>query len=226
MHNPFDRDINEPQERTKELHAIRVVRAFMKNSDDYRDPHLELARQSREMYENWSPSTRSLVQRANLKLPFGFTIIETQTPQLVDIFFRGGSVIQFKGQGAEDAVFEDAMTDFHIHQFEEMGFQSKTAAFIKAMLLDGTAFAKVPYRYKEMETVRRTTQVDPQSGVETLIKMPKVEVLFDGPDLELIPIYDFFSRLVDQTSRRHRKHARMRTSHVQDFGKPTKQPPL
>lgn len=192
MQNPFDRDINEPQERTKELHAIRVVRAFMKNSDDYRDPHLELARQSREMYENWSPSTRSLVQRANLKLPFGFTIIETQTPQLVDIFFRGGSVIQFKGQGAEDAVFEDAMTDFHIHQFEEMGFQSKTAAFIKAMLLDGTAFAKVPYRYKELETVRRMTQVDPQSGVETMVKMPKVEVLFDGPDLELIPIYDFF----------------------------------
>lgn len=192
MQNPFERDEVEQPERNKELHAVRVVRAFMKNSDEYRDSHLELARKSREMYENWSPSSRSIVQRANLKLPFGFTIIETQTPQLVDIFFRGGSVIQFKGQDADDAMFEDAMTDFHIHQFDEMGFQSKTAAFVKAMLLDGTAFAKVPYRYKEIETTRRMQQVDPVSGVAVSVKMPRTEVLFDGPDLEIIPIYDFF----------------------------------
>lgn len=192
MKNPFERDENEQKERNKELHAVRVVRAFMKNSDEYREPHVELARKSREMYENWSPSSRSVVQRANLKLPFGFTIIETQTPQLVDIFFRGGSVIQFKGQDFQDAQFEDPITDFHIHQLDEMSFQPKTAAFVKAMLLDGTAFAKVPYRYKEIETMRRVTEVDPVSGMAVQSKQPKVEVLFDGPDLEVIPIYDFF----------------------------------
>ncbi|NDG29270.1 hypothetical protein EB118_04105 [bacterium] len=192
MKNPFDKDMTETPERDKELHAVRVVRAFMKKSDEYREPHIEIARKSREIYENWSPSSKSMVQRANLKLPFGFTIIETQTPQIIDIFFRGGSVIQFRGQGAEDAKFEDAMTDFHIHQFEEMGFQPKTAAFIKAMLLDGTAFAKVPYRYKEIETMRRFSQVDPLSGVTVSTKRPVTEVLFDGPDLEVIPIYDFF----------------------------------
>lgn len=192
MRNPFDREKNEPKESTKNLHAVRVVRAFMKNSDKYRDPHLELARKSRELYENWSPASRSIVQRANLKLPFGFTIVETQTPQIVDIFFRGGSVIQFKGQDANDAVYEDPMTDFHLHQFEEMHFQSKTAAFVKAMLLDGTAFAKIPYRYKEIETLRRTTEVDPISGTAVQVKRPVTEVLYDGPDMELIPIYDFF----------------------------------
>ena len=192
MHNPFDREETDVKERDKDLHAIRVVRAFMKKSDEYREPHVEIARKSREIYENWSPASRSIVQRANLKLPFGFTIIETQTPQIIDIFFRGGSVISFKGQDADDAVFEDPITDFHIHQFEEMGFQAKTAAFIKAMLLDGTAFAKVPYRYKEIETMRRVTEVDPATGASVQIKVPKIEVLYDGPDLELIPIYDFF----------------------------------
>ncbi len=87
MQNPFDRDTAEVPERDKELHAIRVVRAFMKKSDEYREPHVEIARKSREIYENWSPASRSIVQRANLKLPFGFTIIETQTPQIIDIFF-------------------------------------------------------------------------------------------------------------------------------------------
>lgn len=192
MHNPFEKNVNEAPERTKELHAVRVVRAFMQKSDEYRDPHLELARQSRELYENWSPSNKSLIHRANLRLPFGFTIIETQTPQIIDIFFRGGSVVQFKGQGAEDAVFESTITDFHIHQFEEMGFASKTATFIKAMLLDGTAFAKVPYRYKEIDTLRRVNQIDPATGATISMKVPTTEVTFDGPDLELIPIYDFF----------------------------------
>jgi hypothetical protein len=192
MKNPFEREENEQPERTKDLHAVRVVRAFMKNSDEYREPHLDLARKSRELYENWSPTNRSIIQRANLKLPFGFTIIETQAPQIIDIFFRGGSVIQFKGQDANDAMYEDPITDFHIHQFEEMGFQAKTAAFIKAMLLDGTAFAKVPYRYKEIETMRRASVVDPVSGETMQTKRPVTEVLFDGPDLEIVPIYDFF----------------------------------
>ena len=192
MKNPFEREENEQPERTKDLHAVRVVRAFMKNSDEYREPHLDLARKSRELYENWSPTNRSIIQRANLKLPFGFTIIETQAPQIIDIFFRGGSVIQFKGQDANDAIYEDPITDFHIHQFEEMGFQAKTAAFIKAMLLDGTAFAKVPYRYKEIETMRRINDVDPITGERIQTKQPVMEVLFDGPDLEIVPIYDFF----------------------------------
>jgi hypothetical protein len=192
MKNPFERDEQEVPERDTEKHAIRVVRAFMLNSKEYREPHLELARKSRELYENWSPSGRSIVQRANLKLPFGFTIIETQTPQIVDAFFRGGNVIQFKGEDYQDAMWEDPITDFHHHQFEEMGFQSKTANFIKAMLLDGTAIAKVPYRYKELETMRRVTQIDPITGMPISIKQPAVEVLFDGPDLEIVPIYDFF----------------------------------
>lgn len=192
MKNPFERDEQEVPERDTEKHAIRVVRAFMLNSKEYREPHLELARKSRELYENWSPAGRSIVQRANLKLPFGFTIIETQVPQIVDAFFRGGNVIQFKGEGYEDAQWEDPITDFHHHQFEEMGFQSKTANFIKAMLLDGTAIAKVPYRYKELETLRRVTQMDPITGMPISIKQPAVEILFDGPDLEIVPIYDFF----------------------------------
>ena len=192
MKNPFERDEQEVPERDTEKHAIRVVRAFMLNSKEYREPHLELARKSRELYENWSPAGRSIVQRANLKLPFGFTIIETQVPQIVDAFFRGGNVIQFKGQDYQDAMWEDPMTDFHHHQFEEMGFQSKTANFIKAMLLDGTAIAKVPYRYKELETLRRVTQMDPITGMPISIKQPAVEILFDGPDLEIVPIYDFF----------------------------------
>ena len=178
--------------REKDRRAVSMVRSFMRRSEAYREPHLELAKESRELYENWRTSSRSVIQRANLKLPFGFTIIETQAPQVMDLFFKGGNVLQFKGQDYEDANWEDLLTDFHVHQFEEMHFQSKTSMFIKSMLLDGTAIAKVPYRYKEVETMRRTTTVDPLTGIPTMTKEPVIDVQFDGPDLEIIPIYDFF----------------------------------
>lgn len=192
MQNPFDREEDKTDDKDPKRHAIRVVRSFMFKSREYREPHLDLAVKSRELYENWSNAGRSVVQRANLKLPFGFTIIETQTPQIVDAFFKGGNVIQFRGQGAEDSAWEDSLTDFHHHQFEEMGFQTKSANFIKAMLLDGLAVAKIPYRYKEIQTLRRVTQQDPITGDSVSTKMPYMEVCFDGPDIELLPLYDFF----------------------------------
>jgi len=190
---PFERDTTKDQAgEDKEKRAVRMVRAFMKRSQEYREPHLDIARESRELYENWQSAGRSIIQRANLKLPFGFTIIETQLPQLMDIFFRGGAPVQFRGQDFNDAVWEDSITDFHSVQFEEMLFSSKVAVFKKAMLLDGTGIAKVPYRYKEIQTVRRFRQVDPLTGFEEMLKQPAVEVLYDGPDLEIVPIYDFY----------------------------------
>jgi hypothetical protein len=192
MHEPFELSKEQIIEREAKRRTVSMVRAFMKRSHKYREPHLELARQSRELYENWTNTTRSVIQRANLKLPFAFTVIETQTPQVMDIFFRGGNNLQFKGQDVQDAQWEDLLTDFHNHQFEEMQFQSKTAIFIKSMLLDGTAIAKVPYRYKEVKAIRRNRTFNVITNEPELVKSEQIEVMFDGPDLEIIPIYDFF----------------------------------
>jgi len=189
---PFEKDELQEDSGARDRRAVRMVRSFMRRSQEYREPHLDLAQESRELYENWKASGRSIIQRANLKLPFGFTIIETQLPQLMDIFYRGGSPVQFRGQDFQDAQWEDAITDFHTSQLEEMEFQSKSAVFKKALLLDGTAIGKVPYRYKEIETLRRVQDADPLTGMITSSKQPAIEVLFDGPDFEVVPIYDFF----------------------------------
>lgn len=188
----FEKDEDGMQRLLYNRRAIGMVRSFMKKSSLYRQPHLDLARESREVYENWTSTSKSIIQRANLKLPFGFTIIETQTPQVMDIFFRGGDPLQFKGRDYQDALYEDSLTDFHSHQFGEMQFTIKTASFIKSMLLDGTAIAKVPYRYKETETVQRSTRIDEFTGEAVRVKEAAFEVLFDGPDLEILPIYDFY----------------------------------
>ena len=192
---PFERLESDKEKIHKSMNdqrCIRMVRDFMTRSAKYREPHLELAKRSRELYENWRVRSRSLIQRANLQLPFGFTIIETQLPQLVDIFFRNGETISFKGQDYEDAEFENSITDFHQHQLSEMDFESRTAGFIKSMLLDGTAFAKIPYQFEEIKTLRRETQIDPVTGERIMRKREVSEITLDGPGFELIPIYDFY----------------------------------
>lgn len=189
-HEPFEREKLEKE--LAERRMIRMVRAFMQKSQEYRRPHLDLARKSRELYETWQGHTKSMIQRANLKLPFGYTIIETQIPQITGIFFGDGSPIKFKGRGPEDAEWENAMTDFHNFQLKEMNFQSNAIAFIKSMLLDGTAFAKVPFKFVEKEIVRRRAEIDPVTGQPIPIKEKVLTEIFSGPAFELIPIQDIF----------------------------------
>jgi len=190
---PFERSKEQIQESLREQRIVEMVRAFMERSQAYREPFLELARKSREMYETWQSPSTSQIQRANLKLPFGFTVIETQLPQIMDIFFQSGSSpVRFIGRGPDDAKWENLLTDFHQYQLEEMSFETKTAAFIKSLLLDGTAICKVPYRFKELEVIRRLSIINPQSGEVETRKFPVVEEIFDQPDLEPVAIYDFF----------------------------------
>ncbi|MCH6575484.1 MAG: tRNA-intron lyase, partial [Bacteroidetes bacterium] len=62
----------------RERRAVRMVRSFMSNSKRYRENHLKIAERSREMYENWNFSGRTMINRANLRLPFAYTVVETQ----------------------------------------------------------------------------------------------------------------------------------------------------
>ena len=114
---PFERRKDDPKFPIPDRRAIHMVRNFMDRSSLYREWFLELARRSREAYENWQRQSKSLIQRANLQLPFGYTIIESQLPQLMDVFWKGGNVVQFRGQDFEDAEFENSLTDFLAHQF-------------------------------------------------------------------------------------------------------------
>lgn len=176
----------------KDRDKVKMVRAFMQRSSRYREPFLELARQSRSLYETWQPTSRSMIQRANLKLPFGFSIIETELPQMVDIFFKDDDVFSFAGNDPQDAQWENALTDFHKKQLKDMKIVPKSTQFFKSTALDGTGIAKIPYKFAELEVTRRVPSVDPLTGETTMEKIPERVVTFDGPDLEVIPIFDFF----------------------------------
>jgi len=142
------------------IRIVQFIRDFMEKSRQYRRPHVELARKARELYETWQTSTRSAINRANLKLPYGFIIIETQLPQLIDLFCKDEEVLLFEGKREEQYQNEDIVTDFHNYQLKDMKFFLKFPAYVKAMLLDGTAFAKIPYRYDEAKVIKRANVIN------------------------------------------------------------------
>lgn len=178
--------------RTQDDRAIDQVRKFMTQSQLYRRPHVELSVLSRELYECWRIESKSIIQRANLKLPYGYTIIESQIPEIIEGILHERPVVEMQGELPQHMLYENQLTDFMDSQLDEMRFPLKLVSFVKAMKLDGTAFAKVPYKYKEQVVTRRQNAQDPLTGMTFQVKKPQLEVLYDGPDFEHIPFLDFY----------------------------------
>jgi len=200
MNDPFEKQDNADAQSNREQQrrrAVEYVRRFMKKSDDYRRPFLSLANQAREQYRCWDAVAKSITQRANLKLPYAYLIVETEVPQLTEIFLKEESPFKFKGERASDMVFQDPMSDFFGNQLQDMKFPVKFISFTKGGLIDGTAVAKVPYKYKEALVAKRSIVTD-VFGISYPSKSIDLEVLYDGPDFEPIKLDDFFP---DWTSR-------------------------
>lgn len=187
----FDKE-DQTDKRDKDSRSLEHVRKFMRQSQLYRRPHLEISTWSRELYECWRVESKSITQRANIKLPYGYTIIETQLPQIVEGLLHDRPFIQLQGEAPADMQFEQALTDYQDKQVNAMKFPIKILSYVKAMKLDGTAFAKVPYKYKEQMVTRRETVADPLTGMPLLQKHNVLEATFDGPDFEVIPFIDFY----------------------------------
>lgn len=183
-------EIADKDKKEKHRRAVAAVRDFMQRSSEYRKPHIELAKQSRSTYENWSKQASSIIHRANLKLPYGFSVIEDQVPKLVQGLMQERPLIQFEGETKDAMEWEDSLTDYHDQQLEKMDVIAQLPASMKSLLLDGTLIAKVPYQFKEDvltwdEVIIRGSEVTTQEVEEYIVK-------HDGPAYELIPFIDFF----------------------------------
>lgn len=193
--DPYERSESDKQElksTDKDRRAAMMVRDFMERSDAYRKPHMQLAIQSRKLYENWQDDGKTLVGRARLRSAVGFTIVESMTPQLHRIFFSDDQIVELEGNDVFAADLEMPMSEFVNRQLKKSRINTKGYAYQKAMLLDGTAFAKIPYRFVEEEHVVRTRERDEVTGQVFTSRTEEPVVTFDGPDIELISIHNFF----------------------------------
>lgn len=194
---PFDHNPNDPAPEqghdAKLDRAVDTVRQFMKRSEEYRRPYIDRAKQCRELYASWEHQGRSIINRANLKLPYAYSIIEGQTPQIVEAIINERPFAELQGYDEEDMAFEEAMTDFLDSQVEEMdNFVGKLVSWVKGGMHDGTAIAKIPYRYSEQVREKRRPTVDAVTGdVDLQVEYIRA-TLMDGPDFEPVDFRDFF----------------------------------
>ena len=172
--------------------AIAHVRNFMRHSEDYRRPFLERGEDASEVYECWQKVAKSPIQRANLRLPYAYLIVETEVPAIASKFLNFKPPFKLKGRKGESMQWEDTLTDFFAMQFEQMRFPAKFVPFVKSASIRGTAIAKVPYKFTERMITKRTVEPDPLYGVPVPTKKDVLEVTYDGPEFEFIPLVDFF----------------------------------
>ena len=154
----------------KEKRARECVFSFMKKSADYRKPYELNWEKCLNEYLNTKSVKANILQRANLKLPYAFTVIETFTPQIVEAFFGDKPYIQTQGVGVEDDYDAEAITQHTSYQLDRNKMLSKFAVFVKNYLVYGSAIVKNIWSTKN------------KGG----------RVIFDGVDTVNVPLEDFF----------------------------------
>ncbi len=177
---------------TKEERARETVCNFMHNSRKYTEPYFKKADMIWKEYLNSRNEKLSPLQRANLKLPYAWTIVETFVPQIVEAFLGEKPYVAVEGRGVEDIQFEELLGKFLTYQLDEMDFFEKFVCFVKDLLIFGTAVAKTPWRFEDKTEYESALQIDTTTGDLKRVKTKVKKTVYDNPDFDPIQFWDFF----------------------------------
>lgn len=180
-----------PEDYVKYKRALKTVTSFMEDSRRYTDTYFSIFDKLWSEYLISRRNTKSPLQRANLRLPYAFTIVETIVPMLVEAFMSEDSYIGVKSRKPEAVVFEESLADFLTYQLQQADFYQKCTAFFKEFSIFGTAIAKVPWKYDERIVNKKSRQFTPDFQLKQINEKFR-QVTYDGPAFEPITIWDFF----------------------------------
>lgn len=94
------------------------------------------------------------------------------------------------GKTEADQVHAHTIEEYLQNKLEETGFLEKFSLFLKQAVITGNTVAAVPW--KRLTEVRRIDQAITLLGVTIgYQKIPVEQIVFNGPDLEVIDIFDF-----------------------------------
>lgn len=200
---PFDREHSEQKElfENADDRALKTVQNFRKASEEYREPFIINAAKAYDLYRNHSQIKYSKVaQRANLKIPKAHEVVLGVASPLTQRFVATRPYIRLKGRGPEDDMFAEDITDFFDFQLDQANFKAKYPAMMIELSVTGTLIVKVPYKFIEKEVKRTIIEQVPEMDEETGMpvmrsirsKVDDILTIFDGPDIEHVPIEDFY----------------------------------
>lgn len=162
--------------------AVKFVKNFKDKSTIYTRPYFEKFSKLFDEYVAPRNSRRAPLQRANLKFPYGFTVIETYVPYIIDAFLGDKPYLNLEAKKQMFQVFERGLENFLSNQLDEMKFIEAFTLTLKNFFIYGTSIATAPWLYEEKKVFKR----DPVLG-----RVPDTQIV-DRPDYQPISIFDFF----------------------------------
>lgn len=172
--------------------VLNYVQNFMQESWEFRRTYEAMWMKYLGEYLNSRSVKSNPLQRANLKLPYAFTTIETFVPQIVDVFLSEKPYIYIEPQGEEDFEAAEAISNYITYQMDRMQFFKDFVPFVKNMLIYGTGIAKTPWIVKTKEVSKVFYERD-SFGIEIQSKKTETQTIYDGPKFDNIDILDFYS---------------------------------
>jgi len=196
--------------RSNETLAKEIVNKYT-HSLTWRQPFKEKWDRFYKMYRSYLDDTNYPWQ-SNVWVPYSFSTVETLAPRMVA---RRPQIDVMPREAADEeyAEIQSKLIDF---EWEAMNADDIMEDAVKSQLMYGTAIIKVFWKTETAEVVKKepVDETFPEEEVE--------ETTFDGPEIELIDLYDFFwdPRAIDIESSRWVAHRMYRgLDHLKELQK-------
>lgn len=157
-------------------------------SKSYLDPIHERFNDQEELYRSYI-NPQNYPNKARVFDPRVFRVIETVTPRMVANEPTGSFYPSEEGDMAVAHILNSLIK----YDWRRAEMFPKLVSFVKSMLIFGTSFGRVYYDYKECEKTRMVAKKINGQLIWTPNENEKIKVTeFDGPNFEVLNIYDCF----------------------------------
>ena len=206
---------NKNKAKSNETLAKDIVNKF-NHSLTWRNPFKEKWDRFYNMYRSHLNDT-AYPWQSNIWVPYSFSTIETLAPRML----ANRPQIDVMPREAADEQYADIQSKLIDFEWEAMNADDIMEGAVKSQLMYGTAIVKVYWKTDKAQVVKKE-QVDETFPELGTVEEEVEETIFDGPEIELVDLYDFFwdPRAIDMESARWVAHRTYQTfDHLEELQK-------
>ena len=206
---------NKNKAKSNETLAKDIVNKF-NHSLTWRNPFKEKWDRFYNMYRSHLNDT-AYPWQSNIWVPYSFSTIETLAPRML----ANRPQIDVMPREAADEQYADIQSKLIDFEWEAMNADDIMEGAVKSQLMYGTAIVKVYWKTDKAQVVKKE-QVDETFPELGTVEEEVEENIFDGPEIELVDLYDFFwdPRAIDMESARWVAHRTYQTfDHLEQLQK-------
>ena len=206
---------NKNKAKSNETLAKDIVNKF-NHSLTWRNPFKEKWDRFYNMYRSHLNDT-AYPWQSNIWVPYSFSTVETLAPRML----ANRPQIDVMPREAADEQYADIQSKLIDFEWEAMNADDIMEGAVKSQLMYGTAIVKVYWKTDKAQVVKKE-QVDETFPELGTVEEEVEETIFDGPEIELVDLYDFFwdPRAIDMESARWVAHRTYQTfDHLEELQK-------